>query len=200
MPMFCCGVPPGLTMNVLVWGKENSYFWRIYSLGICFGQDPVSMNMPKAKILMDSFEEQDWALLLHPWRIAVPHMSPWGRGLAWTRTGGTGLVRAMTTGQGSAETHNRPDLLTALKGSASQAEVATFCVVNHQNLSELMVSNAGLGSIKKSWVKSWETAMLNENNHETETHTCFSTAAAWFRSLITAFTCYLQVFLSMHEG
>lgn len=51
----------------------------------------------------------------------MPHMSPGGRGLAWTRTGGMGFVRAMSTGQGSAETHNRPDLLTALKGSASQA-------------------------------------------------------------------------------
>lgn len=143
--MFCCGVPPGLTMNILVWGKENSYFWRIYSLGMCFGQDPVSTNMPKAKILMDSFEEQDWALLLHPWRIAVPHMSPWGRGLAWV-------------GLGSAETHNRPDLLTALKGSASQTEVATFCVVNHQNFSELMSVMPALAALKNhesSLEKQW---------------------------------------------
>lgn len=171
--MFCCGVPPGLTMNVLVWGKENSYFWRIYSLGMCFGQDPVSMNMPKAKILMDSFEEQDWALLLHPWRTAVPHMSTWGRGLAWAGMGGTGLCRD-TQQTWPAHSTERLSITSWSR---------RICVVNHQNFSELTVSNAGLGSIKKSWVKSWETVMLNENNHETEICTCFFTAAARCGSL-----------------
>lgn len=103
-------------MNVLVWGKENSYFWKIHSLGMCFGQDPVSINVLKAKILMDSCEEQDWVLLLHPWRITLPCMCPQGRRLDWTRVGETGLVRAVSMGWYSAEMHNRLDLLRALKG------------------------------------------------------------------------------------
>lgn len=87
--MFCCGVLPGLTMSVLVWDKENSYFWKTHSLGMYFGQDPVSMNVPKAKILMDSCEEQDWVLLLHPWRITLSHMCPLGEGWLGQERAGT---------------------------------------------------------------------------------------------------------------
>jgi len=83
---------------------------------MCFGQDPVSMNVLKAKILMDSCEEPDWVLLLHPWRIALPCVCPRGGGLAWTRVGETGLARVISMGQCSAEMHNRLDLLVALKG------------------------------------------------------------------------------------
>lgn len=126
--MFCCGVPPGLTMNVLVWGKGNSYFWKIHSLGMCFGQDPVSVNVPKAKILMDSCEEQDWVLLLHLWKIALPHTCPQGRGLDWTRAGETGLVCAVSMGQHSAEMHNRLD---------SQRSKLTVSIASFSSLQKL---------------------------------------------------------------
>lgn len=75
---------------------------------MCFGQDPVFMNVPEAKkLLMDSCEEQDWVLLLDQWRIALPHTCPLGRGLAWTRVGEMGLGSFVSTGQYSAEMHNR---------------------------------------------------------------------------------------------
>ena len=73
------------------------------------------MNVPKAKILVDSCEEQDSVFLLNPWRVALPCTCPRGRRLAWTRAGEMGLVRAVSTGQYSAEMHNRLDLLAALK-------------------------------------------------------------------------------------
>lgn len=41
-----------------------------------FGQDPVSMNVLKANILIDSCEEEGWTLLLPPQRIALPHTCP----------------------------------------------------------------------------------------------------------------------------
>lgn len=90
---------------------------------MCFGQDPVSVNVPKAKILMDSCEEQDWVLLLHLWKIALPHTCPRGRGLAWTRAGETGLVCAVSMGQHSAEMHNRLDSLTALKAHGQYCQL-----------------------------------------------------------------------------
>lgn len=177
MPIFCCRALPGLTMNVLVWGKENSYFWKIHSLGMCFGQDPVSMNMPKAEILINSCEEEDWTLLLHPQRIALRRVCPRGRGLAWARAGETRLVRAVSVGQDAAEMHNRLDS-QCWKASASRAQVPSSLSVNWET-SPSSLSGLPASAAFKTHESIVDKPWLWIKSHEAGIHTCFSFTTLW---------------------
>lgn len=81
--------------------REISHFWEIHPLGMRFGQDLVSTNVPKANILMDSCKDQDWGLLWHLQRVLegedwlgqewvrqdLAVLSPWDSSLLRSTTG-----------------------------------------------------------------------------------------------------------------
>lgn len=161
---------------------------------MCFGQDPVSMNMPKAEILINSCEEEDWTLLLHPQRIALCRVCPRGRGLAWARAGETRLVRAVSVGQDAAEMHNRLAVLKSVSITSSSPQFPFSKLAK-----PLQVHCQDCQPQRCSKIMS----QLSTNHDSGLKATRLEYVPVFLLPLcgpVTTFRCCLQVFLCKHRG